>query len=76
MIEGHPAFLHLVLCTSFQRGEGRTGHVRSGWSHTRFYLPFTVFMTCIIAPHCYRVYSIQRSCNKLCTYRLISQFCD
>ena len=64
MIEGHSGCLQLAFCTSFQRGEGRTGRVRSGWSHIRLSLPFTVFMTCIIAPDWYRVYRIQRSCNK------------
>ena len=44
-------FLLLAFCTSFQRGEGRNGHVRSGWGQIRFWLPFAVFLTCIIA-HC------------------------
>ena len=46
MIEGLAGYLQLALCTSLQRGEGRIAHVRSGWNHTRFSLPFTVFMTC------------------------------
>ena len=50
-------FLQLAFCTSFQRGEGRNGRVRSGWGQIRFWLPFAVILTCTTAPDWYRVYS-------------------
>ena len=28
-----------TFCISFQRGEGRSGRVRSGWGQIRFWLP-------------------------------------
>ena len=41
-----------------QRGESRNGRVRSAWGQIRFWLPYAVFLTYIIAPDWYRVTSI------------------
>ena len=57
MILGHAGFLQLTFCTSFQRGEGRNGRVRSGWGQITFSLPIAVLLTCIIAPSRYILFS-------------------
>ena len=58
-------FLQLTFCISFQMGDGLNGRV-SGWGQIRISLPFAEFLTCIIAPDWYRVYSIPASSWKWC----------
>ena len=78
-------FLQLAFCTSFQTGEGRSGRVRSGWGQIRFFLPFAVFLTCIMwglsgnyppgARHSVSTCQLPRAavnaCNSICVQHLI-----
>ena len=53
-----------ILYISFRKGEGHSGHVRSGWDQIRFSLPFVGFLTYIITVSWFQVYSIHRSYKK------------
>ena len=63
-------FLQLAFCTSFQRGEGRNGRVRTGWSQIRFRLLFAVFLNCTV--NCSRLVSaVQHIANIWMCYPLM-----